>query len=109
MGKSLEWNKVMIKGLRFIIVKGAWHYVTEDQPKVSKALLDKFLEFNSYKTNDDDDGDSFPFWAIIIIIVCGLMIIIVVGFLIIRKRRNKSAKEFEEKIKLVSDIQNELK
>ena len=109
-------------GLKFITIKGAGHYVNEDQPKVSKILLDEFFEFNGIqrKPNPEPDptsnktpepenkaDDSFPVWAIILISVGGLIFIILIVLIILKTRKRNTNKDIEENIKLVSESNEE--
>ena len=42
-GQDVGMEQNYTSGLRFLTVKGCGHLVPEDNPKVAKALLDKFL------------------------------------------------------------------
>ena len=90
--------------LKFITVKKAGHSVVEDNQKVAKALLDKFIEYNKVDKNKDGEN-SFPVWAIILIAICSLTIIVVIVFVIvfIRIRKNNSDIEIEEKGNLLPE------
>ena len=61
--------------LKIITVKGVGHMVPEDNPKVAKILLDKFIEYNRIDQNQNED-DSFPIWAFILISVGSLLIML---------------------------------
>ena len=96
-------------GLKFITVKNAGHMVVEDQPKIAKALLDKFIEINKEKednkNNDNKDDKSFPVWAIVVISVGCFLIVLIFALIIHKKCRSKSSDiDFEEKGKLVNPI-----
>ena len=89
--------------LKFITVKGVGHMVPEDNPKVAKILLDKFIEYNRIDQNNNEN-DSFPVWAIILIAVGSLLIIIIIVIIIVLKLRKKNSdNEMDEKDKLLPD------
>ena len=90
--------------LKFITVKNAGHSVVEDNQKVAKALLDKFIEYNRVDKNKNGEN-SFPVWAIILIAICSLIIIVIIVFVIvfIRIRKNNSDIEIEEKGNLLPE------
>ena len=89
--------------LKFITVKGVGHMVPEDNPKVAKILLDKFIEYNRIDQNNNEN-DSFPVWAIILIAVGSLLIIIIIVIIIVLKLRKKNSdNEIDEKDKLLPD------
>ena len=101
--------------LKFITIKGVGHMVPEDNPKIAKILLDKFIEYNKYgpepepeptsEPEPDDKDGKFPVWAIVIISVGSVLIILAVVFIILRaKRKQNSMEEIEKKGKLLSEM-----
>ena len=90
--------------LKFITIKNAGHSVVEDNQKIAKALLDKFIEYNRIDQNNNE-SNSFPVWAIILIAICCLIIIVVIVFVIvfIRIRKNYQDIEIEEKGNLLPE------
>ena len=90
--------------LKFITIKNAGHSVVEDNQKIATALLDKFIEYNRVEQNNNE-GNSFPVWAIILIVICSLIIIVVIVFVIvfIRIRKNNQDIEIEEKGNLLPE------
>ena len=100
MEQSYDYN------LRFLTVKGVGHMVPEDNPKVAKFLLDKFIEYNeNNKTKPEGNEDeSFPVWAIIVISVAGILIILVILFIILRCRKTKKDETADESMILLKDV-----
>ena len=103
-------------GLTFLTVKNAGHLVVEDQPKIAKDLLDKFIQFNMreeddtiYTDNwDNTSNDSLSTWAIVIISIGSFLVTLIVAAIIYKKCRNKSPDvDIEEKGKLVNPISND--
>ena len=102
-GQVVGMEQIYEYGLRFITVKNAGHMVVEDNPKIAKALLDKFIEFNQV---DDEIKiiELFPVWIIIpIFISCLLIIIIFVVILALKKKRKDLNIEVEEKDNLIEE------
>ena len=99
MEQSYEYN------LRFLTVKGVGHMVPEDNPKVAKALLDKFIEYNRVEPSiqkEESKNEEFPSWAIALIVVFSALIIVLIVFIIIRIRKKQSSTEIEEGTKLLT-------
>ena len=88
--------------LKFITVKGVGHMVPEDNPKIAKILLDKFIEYNRIDQNNNK-GDSFPVLAIVVISVGSLLIIIIIVIIIVKLRKKNPDNEIDEKDKLLPD------
>ena len=100
-------------GLTFLTVKNAGHLVVEDQPKIAKDLLDKFIQFNMreeddtiYTDNwDNTSNDSLSTWAIVIISIGSFLVTLIVAAIIYKKCRNKSPDiDIEEKGKFINPI-----
>ena len=99
MEQSYDYN------LRFLTVKGVGHMVPEDKPKVAKALLDKFIEYNRVEPSiqkEESKNEEFPSWAIALIVVFSALIIVLIVFIIIRIRKKQSSTEIEEGTKLLT-------
>ena len=88
--------------LKIITVKGVGHMVPEDNPKVAKILLDKFIEYNRIDQNQNED-DSFPIWAFILISVGSLLIIILIVIIVVVKCKKNPDSKMDEKDKLLTD------
>ena len=100
-------------GLTFLTVKNAGHLVVEDQPKIAKDLLDKFIQFNMreeddtiYTDNwDNTSNDSLSTWAIVIISIGSFLVTLIVAAIIYKKCINKSPDiDIEEKGKFINPI-----
>ena len=79
--------------------------VPEDNPKVAKALLDKFIEYNRVEPSiqkEESKNEEFPSWAIALIVVFSALIIVLIVFIIIRIHKKKSSTEIEEGTKLLT-------
>ena len=99
-------------GLTFITVKNAGHLVVEDQPKIAKALLDKFIEFNKeeddWNYNDNTIDAPLSSWAIVIISIGSFLVALIVAVIIYKKCRNKSPDiDIEEKGKFINPISDD--
>ena len=81
--------------IRFLTVKGVGHMVPEDNPKIAKNLLDKFLEYN-IKGEENPIPDKkekekgFPVYAIVLIAIFGILIIIGIILFILRTRKKNN-------------------
>ena len=107
-------------GINFITVKNAGHLVVEDQPKISKLLLDKFIEYNianedvepltddpHYPSSDDPENTGemkLQVWAIVIISIGSFLVVLILVLIIHRRCKGKSDAEIEEGTKLISQI-----
>jgi hypothetical protein len=101
-------------------VKNAGHLVVEDQPKISKLLLDKFIEYNianedvepstddpHYPSSDDPENTGemkLQVWAIVIISIGSFLVVLILVLIIHRRCKGKSDAEIEEGTKLISQI-----
>ena len=69
--------------------------VPEDNPKIAKNLLDKFLEYN-IKGEENPIPDKkekekgFPVYAIVLIAILGILIIIGILLFILRTRKKNN-------------------
>ena len=114
-GQVVGMEQTYEHGLRFITVKGSGHMVVRDNRKISKILLDKFIEFNEKDTpsgsetqpEDNNPNDGFPVWAIILIsVVSGLLIIVIIIIIILKIRKKNSSDDIEESGKLLKNYDN---
>ena len=114
-GQVVGMEQTYEHGLRFITVKGSGHMVVRDNRKISKILLDKFIEFNEKDTpsgsetqpEDNNPNDGFPVWAIILIsVVSGLLIIAMIIIIILKIRKKNSSDDIEESGKLLKNYVN---
>ena len=87
MEQSYDYN------LTFLTIKGAGHLVPEDNPKVAKVLLDKFIENNmvnstkqlySYPYKSKNKG--LPNYGIALVLTFGIILLIAVTIITIRYR-----------------------
>jgi len=88
MEQSYDYNLI------FLTIKGAGHLVPEDNPKVAKVLLDKFIENNmvnstkqllySYPYKSKNKG--LPNYGIALVLTFGIILLIAVTIITIRYR-----------------------
>jgi len=81
MEQSYDYN------LTFLTVKGVGHLVPEDNPKVAKVLLDKFIEHNMVNsTKQFYPYKGLPNYGIALILTFGIILLIAATIITIRYR-----------------------
>ena len=97
-GQVVGMEQSYDNNLHFITIKGSGHMVPEDNPKVAKALLDKFLEYHGVDINTqpepENNKNTFPVWALIL--MCLSVIIIILIVLILARIKKKKIKLNDE-------------
>ena len=103
-GQVVGMEQTYDNNLHFVTIKNSGHMVPEDNPKVAKALLDKFLLYNDIDIIDqDNDKTTFPVWAILLICFSIIIIILIVLILIwIKRKRYKLNDEIGKQRELLS-------
>ena len=107
-GQVVGMEQIYDNNLHFVTIKNSGHMVPEDNPKVAKALLDKFLIYNDIDINtqpdQDNDKTTFPVWAIILICFTIIIIAILIVLILvhIKKKRIGLNDEIDEQGELLS-------
>ena len=107
-GKVVGMEQSYDNNLHFVTIKNSGHMVPEDNPKVAKALLDKFLIYNDIDINtqpdQDNDKTTFPVWAIALICFSIIIIVILIVLILvhIKKKRIGLNDEIDEQGELLS-------
>ena len=105
-GQVVGMEQTYDNNLHFVTIKNSGHMVPEDNPKVAKALLDKFIVDNDIDINTQPDQDkiTFPVWAVVLICFSIIIIVILIVLILvhIKKKRIGLNDEIDEQGELLS-------